>query len=286
HDADYIGLSFVQTAQDIINLKNRLAKHHSDALVIAKIETKAAVENLEDIAEATDTMMVARGDLSVETKPEAVPGIQRRIVELAKRHRKPVIVATQMLESMIQSPQPTRAEVSDVATAVMEGADAVMLSGETSTGLFPVETVKMMKRVILFTERDELVRQAQSPLPLREHERGNAISAAGVVLARQLPAKVIVAETATGQTARNLSSLRPIVPIIMVTDRRRVYNQLAIVWGGKSYYYDKAHEAGEHIIARLKADGAVVKGDAIVLASGHQPGVPGGTDTVSIRMIQ
>ncbi len=285
HDVDYVALSFVQTAQDIINLKERLTKLKADVQVIAKIETAAAVENLDEIFEATDAVMVARGDLAIETKPEAVPAVQRRMIELARQHHKPVIVATQMLESMVNSATPTRAEVSDVATAVLEGSDAVMLSGETATGLFPVETVKMMKRVILYTERDELMRRRIEPRDFGERAWSNAISAAAVVLAHQLPAKVIIAETASGQTARNISALRPVVPIIMVTNSRRAYQQLAIVWGGKSYLHEKPDEATASVVRQLRLAGNVAAGDAVVVASGHQPGVTGGTDTVSVRVV-
>ncbi len=280
---DYIALSFVQTADDILALKERLAKHKSDLRVIAKIETAAAVSNLEEIVVASDGLMVARGDLAVETLPEAVPSVQRRMIELAKQHRKTVIVATQMLESMIQSPHPTRAEVSDVATAVLEGTDAVMLSGETAMGLFPVEAVKMMKRVILYTEREE--QQPVTALNLVNfgaRERQNAISAAAVVLAHRLDAKVIIAETSSGRTARNISALRPEVPIIMVTDHERVYFQLAIVWGGKSYLMKSMEGAADHVLHQLRAAGNIAKGDHAVVASGNQPGLIGGTDKVVI----
>jgi pyruvate kinase len=286
NDVDYVALSFVQTAQDILNLKERLKKLKADVKVIAKIETAAAVENLEEIFAATDGVMMARGDLAIETKPEAVPAVQRRMVELAKHHRKPVIVATQMLESMIQSQSPTRAEVSDVATAVIEGADAVMLSGESAMGLFPVEAVAMMKRVILATEEDQLAHWAATPRELSANNQPNAISSAAVVLAAQVPAKVIIAETATGQTALNISSLRPAEPIVMVTDRKRVHNQLAIVWGGKSYLHGKPAEAADHVMRQLRLAGNVKPGDAVVVASGDHPGVPGGTSTVSIRIVQ
>ncbi|MBW4061085.1 pyruvate kinase [Candidatus Saccharibacteria bacterium] len=282
-DTDYIALSFVQTPTDINNLRARIKKLGGDQLIIAKIETKAAVDNLDAIVAATDAVMVARGDLAIETKPEAVPSTQRRMIELARQGRKPVIVATQMLESMIQTPQPTRAEVSDVATAVLEGADAVMLSGETAMGLFPVDTVKMMKRIILYTEQDD---HTEFRAPEIAHNSVNAISAAAVVLAKQLPAKVIIAETATGQTARNVSALRPGVPIIMVTNNRRAYFQMAIIWGGKSYYFDKPAEATEHVIQQLRSAGNVVIGDALVIASGHQPGITGGTNTVSVQIVQ
>jgi pyruvate kinase len=287
-ETDYICLSFVQTAQDIINLKNRIAKFNSPIKVIAKIETAAAVENLEEIIRASDALMVARGDLATETKPEAVPAVQRRMIELCKHHRRPVIVATQMLESMIQSPQPTRAEVSDVATAVLEGADAVMLSGETAMGLFPVEAVKMMKRVILYTEREELAKLPTATMALNfgEKERHNAISAAAVVLAGQLPAKVIIAETSSGRTSRNISSLRPNVPIIMVTDHKPVYYQMAIVWGGKSFYVPNMKGATDQVIGLLRKAGNIAAGDALVVASGNQPGLIGGTDKVIVRVAE
>jgi pyruvate kinase len=283
---DYIGYSFVQTASDIEALRQRLRALGSDAQIIAKIETAAAVENLEAIVAATDAVMVARGDLAVETKPESVPSVQRRIIELGKKYRKPVIVATQMLESMIQSPQPTRAEVSDVATAVIEGSDAVMLSGETAMGLFPIEAVKMMKRVILYTEAEQ-----QKEGPTDHHmaefgarERQNAISAAAVVLASQLGAKVIIAETSSGLTARNIAALRPDVPIIMVTDSLRAYYQMAIVWGGKSFYIPDMTHATDRVITQLKTAGNIKKGDALVVASGAQPGLVGGTNKVVIRV--
>lgn len=285
NDADYIALSFVQNAEDIIRLKDRLKRLNSDMRVIAKFETAAAVENLESIVAATDAIMVARGDLAIETKPESVPSVQRRLIELCKQQCKTVIVATQMLESMTQSPQPSRAEVSDVATAVLEGADAVMLSGETAMGLFPVETVRMMKRIILFTEREEL-----SKLPDRRYENlagdnTNAISAAAVELAAQLPAKVIVAETSSGATARNIASLRPKVPVIVVTDHARVYQQAAIIWGGKSYLTKDMDGATEQIIRELRSAGNIRQGDALVVASGAQPGLIGGTNKIEIRVV-
>jgi pyruvate kinase len=283
-DVDYIALSFVQTGQDIINLKERLKRLKADVQVIAKIETKAAVDNLDEIFEATDGVMVARGDLAIETKPEAVPGVQRRMIELAKKHRKPVIVATQMLESMIQSQSPTRAEVSDVATAVYEGSDAVMLSGETAMGLFPVETIAMMKRVIIQAERELLTERALESRDFGSHDRQNAIAAAAAVLSHQLPSKVLVAETATGTTARNISSLRPVAPIIMVSHNRRTYQQMALLWGGKSYLVQDPEDATGHVVRQLLSAGNIAKGDSVVVVAGDHPGVPGGTSSVAIRV--
>jgi pyruvate kinase len=151
-------------------------------------------------------------------------------------------------------------------------------------GLFPVETVQMMKRIILYTEQEDTT-EFRAPA-ITHDDGGNAISAAAVVLAKQLPAKIIIAETATGQTARNVSALRPIVPIIMVTNNRRAYFQMAIIWGGKSYLYDKPADATAHVIQQLRSAGNVVLGDSLVIASGHQPGVTGGTNTVSVQIVQ
>ncbi|MDF2460832.1 MAG: pyk, partial [Candidatus Saccharibacteria bacterium] len=163
--------------------------------------------------------------------------------------------------------------------------DAVMLSGETAMGLFPVETVKMMKRVILYTEREELSKLPDRQINLTDRgERMNAISSAAVVLAAQLPSKVIIAETSSGRTARNIASLRPSVPVIMVTDSKRAYFQLAIVWGGKSFYSESMKGATDHVIKELKAAGNITKGDSLVVASGSQPGVIGGTNKVEIRV--
>ena len=282
NDADYVALSFVQNADDVYRMRERLKALGSDLLIISKIETRAAVENLQEIVDATDVIMVARGDLAVETSPESVPGIQRKLIQMGKVARKPVIVATQMLESMMQSTQPLRAEVSDVATAVMEQADAVMTSGETAMGLYPVETVQMMKRIILRTEREDQAHRVSRKEDFGFAASGNAISAAAVVLARQLPAKIILASTTSGQTARNISSLRPDVPVIMATNKRRVYNQLAIVWGGKSFFLEDMTNAGDKIVSMLKDAENVIAGDMIVVASGIKPNVSGGTDTVQV----
>ena len=282
NDADYVALSFVQNADDVYRMRDRIKALKSDLLIISKIETRAAVENLQEIVDATDVIMVARGDLAVETSPESVPGIQRKLIQMGKVARKPVIVATQMLESMMQSTQPLRAEVSDVATAVMEQADAVMTSGETAMGLYPVETVQMMKRIILRTEREDQAHQVSRKEDFGFAASGNAISAAAVVLARQLPAKIILASTTSGQTARNISSLRPDVPVIMATNKRRVYNQLAIVWGGKSFFLEDMTDAGDKIVSILKIAENVIPGDMIVVASGIKPNVSGGTDTVQV----
>jgi pyruvate kinase len=283
HDIDYMALSFVQTASDIDRLRRLLVKGRSDAAIIAKIETRAAITNLEEIITATDGVMIARGDLAVESKPEAIPIIQRRIIELCKRHHKFVIVATQMLESMVQAPQPTRAEVSDVAVAVLDGADVVMLSAETAVGKYPVETVEIMKRIIRYT-------QAHSPHELRvnfndQTTRQSALSAAAIILARTMGAKMIISETSSGATARNLASFRPHIPIAIITQNKRVYQQLALLWGGKVYLTEQAAKGTDLTMKRLKASGELQPGDTVVVTCGR-PGVSGGTDTVSIRTVK
>lgn len=281
--ADYIALSFVQRGQDILNFKERLAKLGSTTPVIVKFETRMAVEHIDEIVATGDVIMVARGDLAVETALESVPTVQRRLIELGQQYKKPVIVATQMLESMIEVPSPTRAEVSDIANATLQGADAVMLSGESAAGKFPVEAVKIMKRVIRYTEAN-----MDRPISYKfgGQAKDNAISAAAIILAGKVEAKAIIAETASGQTARNVASFRPPLPIIMVTDNEQVYNQLAIVWGGKSFFFADPKGASEEVIRLLKAAGNVAVGDALVVASGHHPGITGGTDTVEIKVVQ
>lgn len=283
HSVDYLAVSFVQRADDITRLKRRLVRMKAGIGIIAKIETKAAVTNIEEIVAASDGVMVARGDLAVEMRPEAVPIIQQRVIELARKRQRFVIVATQMLESMIKAPTPTRAEVSDVANAVREGADAVMTSGETAVGMYPSEVVEIMKRVICYTESHTL--GWKSEYDFGDPAKASAISAAAIILSSQIKAKLIIAETSTGQTARNLASLRPPVPIIMVTHQQRVYQQLAIIWGGKSYFLANPTGAAGEVIAQLKRSRNVVRGDYVVVASGHQPGVAGGTDTVQVRVV-
>jgi pyruvate kinase len=283
HNLDYLAVSFVQRAEDITRLKRRLVRMKAGIGIIAKIETKAAVANIEEIVAASDGVMVARGDLAVEMRPEAVPIIQQQVIDLARKRQRFVIVATQMLESMIKAPTPTRAEVSDVANAVREGADAVMTSGETAVGLYPSEVVEIMKRVICYTESHTLA--WKSGYDFGDPAKASAISAAAIILASQIKAKLIIAETSTGQTARNLASLRPPVPIIMVTHQQHVYQQLAIIWGGKSYFQANPSGATDEVIAQLQRSRNVVRGDYVVVARGHQPGVAGGTDTVQVRVV-
>ncbi|MEX0748822.1 MAG: pyruvate kinase [Candidatus Saccharimonadales bacterium] len=283
NDIDYIAMSFVQRASDIEGLRDHLKQLKSDIKIIAKVETKAAVENIESIVAVSDGVMVARGDLAIEVGPEVVPIVQRQIIGLAQQYGVIAIVATQMLASMTSSPQPTRAEVSDIATAVICGADCLMLSDETAAGDFPVEAVRLMKRVSLYAEDNSPVEPLY--INMEDHTRGSAIASAAITLAHQVQAKAIIAETATGRTALNIAAHRPQMPIIMATNNRRVAQQLAIVYGGKSYFFKSPRNAGERAIEHFKQHGYFVPGDVAVLTYGEHPGVTGGTDTIKVRQL-
>ena len=214
-DYDYVALSFVQTAEDILKLKQLLLSYGSTAKVIAKIETKKAIateENLEAIVQAADGIMVARGDMAVEAGAEVVPMVQRKLIALCRRHAKLCIVATQMMSSMVESPEPTRAEVSDVATAVVQGADAVMLSDETANGSYPLETVQEMKKVILYTQNhSRMAPLSQAPVG-EKSVIYDAISESTARLAEKIDADVIVCQTASGMTATTMAAERPNLP--------------------------------------------------------------------------
>lgn len=283
-DIDYVALSFVQSARDITDLHVRLRNLNSQARIIAKIETKAAIDNLDDIMQATDAVMIARGDLAVETPAESVPIVQRRIIGLGLRYAKPTIVATQMLASMSETPEPTRAEVSDVATAVLLGADCVMLSDETASGKYPIESVAFMKKVITYTE-------THSPLSVAYHEyddhgRQGAISKAIISLADSIHATAIVAETLTGATAMEIASRRTAVPLVAVTSDPRTLQQLAIVYSVKSYLRPVDAHAAEKLTQWLLKNKVLHKGDIVVTVSGQYPGVVGTTDTIKVRALE
>lgn len=284
-DFDYVAMSFVQTADDVKKLRQLLKKHNYNAKIISKIETPFAIrdENLEAIIMVSDAVMVARGDLATETSPEIVPIIQRRILELAQKHGKISIVATQMLASMQTNPEPTRAEVSDVANAVITGADCVMLSEESAVGNYPVEAVATMKRVIVYAQENAKLS------PMFTGNRGenmqDAISAAAVSLANQVRAQAIVCETKSGATALSIASHRPTLPIVSVTSDARVAQQLCLMYGNKSFLMPDGEKAGLKLAQKLVGDGILTKHSPIVLVSGMQPGMVGGTDTIRVRSL-
>ena len=283
HDIDYVALSFIQSAKDVRSCKAILKNLGSQAKVIAKIETRAAVEDLEAIVQEADAVMVARGDLAVETSPESVPLVQRQIIALGLRYAKTTIVATQMLASMVESSEPTRAEVSDIATAVILGTDCVMLSDETANGKHPIEAVEVMKRVIGYTQSSQMT--DVDFLDPDDMHQSRAMSAAVIQLADNMHAKAIVAETKSGATALQIASHRPSISVIAVTNDDRTAQQLAIVYGVKSYVRPAHKQAATKLTNWLHQQKVLQKGDIIVTASGKYPGVVGTTDTIKVRVL-
>lgn len=289
-DFDYVAMSFIHSADDINNLRQILLSHGSTAQIIAKIETKQAVatdENLEEIVKATDGIMIARGDMAVEAGNEVVPIVQRKLIQLCRKHSKLCIVATQMMGSMVDNPEPSRAEVSDVANAVIQGADAVMLSDETANGKYPVEAVKQMKKVILYTQNNTRVMPIESDPIGSLGENYNAVAHAAARLAEKIEADVIVCQTASGATADAIAAERPNVPIITVTSNPRVAGQLALTYANSAFVRPYSPTYGLDLAQELKANGYLQtdkKELTVVIVSG-QPNVQGGTDTIQIRKI-
>ena len=291
-DFDYVALSFVQSAEDIEKLRQILLSHGSTAQIIAKIETKKAIETdetMEAIVRATDGIMVARGDMAVEAGAEVVPIVQRKLIALCRKYGKLCIVATQMMSSMVDNPEPTRAEVSDVANAVIQGADAVMLSDETANGKYPVETVKAMKKVILYAQNHSRVTPLQHEIIGGDYENYDAISAAVTELAEKINADVIICETSSGATAAAIASQRPNLPIITVTGNARVAGQLALTYANSAFVRPHTEKYGSDLATELKASGYLQPREGrddltVVIVSGVQ-GVVGGTNTIRIRTI-
>lgn len=290
-DYDYVSLSFVQSANDILKLKQLLLSYGSTAKVVAKIETKKAIEsekNLEEIVKVADGIMVARGDMAVEAGAEVVPIIQRKLIAMCRANAKFCIVATQMMGSMVEELEPTRAEVSDVATAVIQGADVVMLSDETANGKYPVETVEEMKKVILYAQNHSKVASiAQLPVGGKS-EIYDAISDAVARLAERIGADVIVCQTATGATATTMAAQRPNLPIVSVTSNQRVANQLALNYASSAFYRPYAEDFGLRLTEELKAAGYLQtkegeKNLLAVIVSGDKN--QAGTDTIKVRKV-
>ena len=288
-DIDFVALSFIQSADDVNNLRQILVSQGSTAQIIAKIETKAAIEpeTLKEIVKAADGVMAARGDMAVETSAEIVPIVEREIIRLCRKYGKLSIVATQMMASMVDSPEPTRAEVSDVATAAILGTDVVMLSDETANGNYPVETVKMMANTVRYTQS----RWPMNDMPIEEGEanrRRNAIAHAAVEVAERVDADLIIAETKSGATAARIAALRPELPIIAVTPSPRVAQQLALSYATRSYVRDDEEHAGVNVAKELLTTGKYSSNGrlVVVVVSGRQPGATGGTDTLCVRVIE
>lgn len=284
--ADMIALSFVRTADDIEPVHRVMADEGVWVPVIAKVEKPQAVENLTAIVDAFDGVMVARGDLGVELDLWDVPLVQKQAVELCRRMAKPVIVATQMLDSMISNPRPTRAEASDVANAVLDGADAVMLSGETSVGAYPIETVTMMSKIVETVEVHGLDRI--QPLGLRPRTKGGAITKAAAETAELLGAKYLVAFTQSGDSARRMTRLRPVTPLLAFSPLESTRHQLALSWGVEVFaadYVDHTDEMVKQVDRELLQSDRCKKGDLVVIVAGSPPGIPGSTNAMRVHRI-
>ncbi len=248
-DVDWIALSFVRYSQDLIDLQNIIKEHGEHKIpIIAKIEKPEAVENIDKIVSYCDGLMVARGDLGVEVPAQEVPLIQKKLVLRAKRARIPVIIATQMMETMITSLTPTRAEVNDVANSVMDGADAVMLSGETSVGNYPVQVIEKMASILESVENSDLIRVPQEPPNIRTNRYiTKSVCYHAAIMANEIKAKAISTLTNSGYTAFQISAWRPSAHILVFTSNKRILTQLNLLWGVKAFYYDKYVSTDETI---------------------------------------
>jgi pyruvate kinase len=282
--ADFIALSFVRSAEDIKDVHRIMDEEGIRIPVIAKIEKPQAVENLVGIVDAFDGIMVARGDLGVELPIEDVPLVQKRCVELARDAAKPVIVATQMLDSMITNSTPTRAEATDCANAVLDGADALMLSGETSIGDFAIEAVQTMARIIQRTEEGGLERIR--PLKHEPRTKGGAITKAAVEVGTIVGAQFLVAFTQSGDSARRMSRLRSPIPILALTPDRGTYNRLALTWGVEPMLTPVVSHTDEMV---KQVDGLLLEskrttiGDNVIIVAGSPPGIPGSTNAMRVH---
>ena len=284
--ADFIALSFVRSAKDYDAVAKIMAEEGRKVPVIAKIEKPQAVDNLAEIVDAFDGIMVARGDLGVELPFEQVPMVQKRATEIALRNAKPVIVATQVLESMISSPRPTRAEASDCANAVLDGADAVMLSGETSVGEYPIEAVWAMARIIENTEEHGLERIAK--LRATPHTRGGVITKAAAQIGETLGVKFLACFTQSGDSARRMSRLRSAIPLLAFTPDPAVRSQLALTWGVQTFTVPKVQHTDDminQVDSVLRTSGHVENGDTVVVVAGMPPGVAGTTNSIRVHTI-
>jgi pyruvate kinase len=286
---DFIALSFVRDAKDAEEVRRVMRDVGCQLPVIAKIEKPQAIDNLDDVIEAFDGFMVARGDLGVECPLEEVPFLQKQVIEKARLNAKPVIVATQMLESMITNPAPTRAEASDVANAVLDGADAVMLSGETSVGEYPIHTVETMARIITATEAHALEQHAFGhfeEIDWDPRTRGGVIAKAAEEVAARVEAKYVVAFTQSGDSARRLARLRSAIPTLAFTPEARVRSQLSLSWGVETFKtvsVEHTDEMVRQVDEQLLQIGRVQEGDLVVIVAGSPPGIPGSTNALRIH---
>ncbi|WP_308993635.1 pyruvate kinase [Mariniflexile litorale] len=289
-EVDWIALSFVRHAEDLMQLRDLIEKHSPHKIpIIAKIEKPEAVKNIDAIIAHCDGLMVARGDLGVEVPAEEVPLIQKQLVLRAKKARIPVIIATQMMETMITSLTPTRAEVNDVANSVMDGADAVMLSGETSVGSYPVQVIRQMANILRNVEDSPLIKVPQLPPHIRTNRYiTKSICYHAAIMANEIDAKAISTLTNSGYTAFQISAWRPSCHILVFTSNKRILTQLSLLWGVKAFFYDKFVSTDETVgdINRLaKANGYVEKGDMVISLASMPIAEKGMVNTLRIREI-
>ncbi|MEV7421704.1 pyruvate kinase [Streptomyces sp. NPDC091212] len=284
---DMVALSFVRDATDVLDVHKIMDEEGRRVPVIAKVEKPQAVANMESVVAAFDSVMVARGDLAVEYPLEKVPMVQKRLIELCRRNAKPVIVATQMMESMITNSRPTRAEASDVANAILDGADAVMLSAESSVGAYPIETVKTMSKIVVAAEEELLSKGLQPLVPGKKpRTQGGSVARAACEIADFLGGKALVAFTQSGDTARRLSRYRTEQPILAFTTDESTRNQLALSWGVESFivrWVSSTDEMVDLVDEELLKLQRYNEGDAMIITAGSPPGVPGTTNMVRVH---
>ncbi|MGB3655962.1 MAG: pyruvate kinase [Rivularia sp. (in: cyanobacteria)] len=285
---DWVALSFVRNPQDVIEIKELISSAGKQVPVIAKIEKHEAIEQMEAVLALCDGVMVARGDLGVELPAEDVPVLQKRLIATANRLGIPIITATQMLDSMVSNPRPTRAEVSDVANAILDGTDAVMLSNETAVGKYPVEAVATMARIAERMEKEDMQDKNANQLPDPRRSIPNAISQAVGQISQQLGAAAIMTLTQSGATARNVSKFRPRTPILAVTPHVNVARQLQLVWGVKPLLVLELPSAGQTFQAAINVaqeKNLLQEGDLVVMSAGTLQGISGSTDLVKVEIV-
>ncbi len=286
---DYIAASFIRTPDDVVAIRRVIEECGGTQAIIAKIESQQGVDNLPAILKLSDGLMVARGDLGVELKPEEVPLVQKRMIQQANRAGKPVITATQMLESMVMRPRPTRAEASDVANAIFDGTDAVMLSAETATGEYPVEAVEVMHRIAVTVEEALDYRSLLAKgLDMRGKTITDAVSHASAQAAYDLEARAIITATESGYTARMVAKYRPQVPVVAVTPHANSRSRLALIWGVHPLLAQASHNTDELVegtIATSLAAGYIVPGDVVVVTAGVPAGIPGTTNLLQVHTV-
>ena len=287
-DVDWVALSFVRTAADILDLKERIKKSGKDIRIVAKIEKPEALKNIDEIIAASDALMVARGDLGVEIVMEEVPMAQKMMVEKCNKAAKPVIIATQMMESMISNPRPTRAETNDVANAILDGADAVMLSAETAAGKYPIETVQYMARTIASVESSaKIYDKFYNPNEASATFMNDNIMLAACKLSEQVNATAVIGNTISGYTAFKLSSHRPHAKIVIFTANANLLTKLGLVWGVEGFYYDSKHSTDQTFEDQeniLKEAGKLASGDVFITTASMPIHEFGRTNTLKINV--